>query len=339
MSTVRPAPAVDETCRQVLRTTVSADRVRVRLSNVMSTTPLMLSAVTVGIRTAGAAVRDVRPLTVGGRNGATVPAATSVTTDPVDLRVRDGDDVAVSFAIRGTATLSAHLVGAATGWCTGPRTGDHTRDLDAKAFGTVSRLGLVLESVDVPGGRGVLAVGDSLTDPPLPPDTYERWTDLVAAGTGRPVANVGIGGNRVVLPGGYGSTLVERFDRDVLQRPGATTLVLFAGTNDVSVGISRDELTARLQALCVKAKQRGLRIVLVTLAPAHKRAATLETTRQQVNAWIRTTPDADAVVDADALLRDPANPRRLRSSYDLGDGLHLSAEGHRAVGTAVLASI
>jgi lysophospholipase L1-like esterase len=196
-----------------------------------------------------------------------------------------------------------------------------------------------VEALEVPGAHGVLAVGDSLTDPPLPPDTFARWTDVVAAGTGRPVANLGIGGNRVLLAGGYGPVLVDRFSRDVLDRTGATTLVLFAGTNDVSAGIAAAELISRLQDLCRQARERRLRVVLVTLAPAHKRSGAREATRRQVNDWIRSAPQAHAVVDADVLLRDPASPRRLRPAYDLGDGLHLSAEGHRVLGAAILAML
>jgi lysophospholipase L1-like esterase len=156
---------------------------------------------------------------------------------------------------------------------------------------------------------------------------------------GRAVANVGIGGNRVVLPGGYGPTLDQRFHRDVLGRPGASTLVLFAGTNDVSVGISAAALTARLTKLCTAATAAGLRVVLVTLAPAERRPADREATRQAVNRWIRSTHVAAQHVDADALLRDPARPTRLLPSYDFGDGLHLSARGHQRLGQALAAAL
>jgi lysophospholipase L1-like esterase len=245
----------------------------------------------------------------------------------------------VSFSVVGTARLSEHLVGAATGWCTRQGAGDHTTDTVATAFTIPSREGLVVESVEVetatPQRDGILAVGDSLTDPPLPPDTYERWTDVVAA-DGEPIANVAIGGNRVLLPGGYGRTLMERFDDDLLDRPGAGTLILFAGTNDVSAGLRAAELTNRLGELTQRAKAHGLRVVLVTLAPAWKRSPAKEQVRQDVNAWIRATPYADLRVDADKLLRDPSRPTHLLPAYDFGDGLHLSASGHRVLGQAIL---
>ena len=345
MSTVRGAPARDETCRQVLRTSSSTGvRIRLRLSDVMSPTPLRLSAITVGVRRTGAGLAGPPlPVTLHGARTAVIAAGHQLTTDPVALQVQPGTDVAVSFAVSGTAKLSEHLLGAATGWCTGPGTGDHTSDVDGAAFRDASREGLVLESVEVETASArtdaVLAVGDSLTDPPLPPDTYQRWTDVVAARTGRPVANAAIGGNRVMLPGGYGRTLTERFADDVLNRPGAGTLVLFEGTNDVSTGITAAALTARLGELCRQARARHLRVVLVTFAPAWKRPPAAEQVRQQVNDWIRTTHAADVRVDADKLLRDPTRPTHLRPAYDFGDGLHLSAAGQRVLGEAVAAAL
>lgn len=343
MSKVRPVAARDETCRQVLRSTAAGSHIRVRLSNTLSSTPLVLTAVTVARRTVGAAVDGGQPLRVGGKPIVRIPAGGRVLSDPIALDVTPGTDVAVSFAVRGTAQLSEHLVSAATGWCTGPGTGNHTRDPAGGAFRVASREGLVVEALDVEGSattrNAILAVGDSLTDPPLPPDRYQRWTDVLAARVARPVVNVGIGGNRVLLPGGYGPTLATRFATDVLDRSGASTLVLFAGTNDVSVGVTAAELIGSLTSFCTQAHQAGLKVVLVTLAPAARRLPPREAVRNEVNRWIRTTRAADARLDADALLRDPMAPGQLLPSYDLGDGLHLSALGHRALGEAMAAAV
>jgi lysophospholipase L1-like esterase len=344
MSTVRVATAQNETCRQLIRATVGGSVIRLRLSNAMSPTPLSLAGITVGIRSVGSAlVAPPKLVTVGGSPTPVIAAGKAVTTDPIELVVAPNDDVAVTFAITGSAKLTEHLLGAATGWCSGPGTGDHTTDPTRDPFAQGSREGLVVEALEVhtttPRTDGILAVGDSLTDPPLRPDTYQRWTDVVAAGAKRAVGNLAIGGNRVLLPGGYGPTLTQRFTSDVLSRPGAGTLVIFAGTNDVSTGISTAELTTHLHDLIRQAKAHHLRVVLVTLPPAWKRSPAKERVRQEVNAWIRTTPYADLRVDADRLLRDPARPTHLRAAYDFGDGLHLSVAGHRVLGQAILATL
>jgi lysophospholipase L1-like esterase len=57
--------------------------------------------------------------------------------------------------------------------------------------------------------------------------------------------------------------------------------------------------------------------------------------RQDVNRWIRESGRFDAVLDFDAVVRDPSSPERLNAAYDSGDGLHPSAAGYRAMANAI----
>lgn len=330
----------DATCRQVVRVTAPGARVRLRLSNVLGATPLRLAAVTAGVRQSGAAARSgsLRPVTVGGQAAFAVPAGRELETDPVLLPVQAGTDVLVSFAVAGSSRLTAHRFGPQTGWCAAPGTGDRTAAEGAAGFDRASRQGLVVEQVEVdgPAPLGVVATGDSLTDAPLAPQAGPRWTQVLADRMpGTPVVNAAIAGNRVVLGNGFGDPLVQRFDHDVLRRRGAGTVVLLAGTNDISMGISPGRLQRELQGLVARARAKGLRVVLVTIPPAQRRSASAAATRRAVNRWILRSGTADAVVDADALLRDPSGAERLRPVFDSGDGLHLSAAGQRALGEAV----
>lgn len=343
MDFVRPAPAVDETCRQVLRLSAGGDAVRLRLSNVLSPTPLSIAAVTAGLRSRGAAAvaGSLRTVTVDGEASFVVPPGEQVTTDPVELPTGPGDDLLVSFAVDGTASLTAHRIGGATGWCSGPGTGDRTREQGAQAFPRVGeRVGLVVEDVAVAAPphspRSVVTIGDSLTDAPLPPDVHPRWPEVLATRLpGVPVANAAVAGNRVLLDGGFGQPLVERFSRDVLSRSGVGTVVLLAGTNDLAAGLGVPALTAELAGLVRAAGAEGHRVVLGTIPPSSDRTPEQRAARRAVNDWIRASSPADLVVDADALLRSPVDPEVLRPAFDHGDGLHLSAAGQRALGEAV----
>ena len=58
-----------------------------------------------------------------------------------------------------------------------------------------------------------------------------------------------------------------------------------------------------------------------------------EADRIAVNAWIRG--HFDAVLDFDAVVRDPARPDHLLPAYDTGDHLHLSPAGYRALAAAI----
>src|SRR3954451_24349476 len=99
MSKARWVPARDETCRQVLRVSSPGTRIRLRLSNASSNTSLKLAAVTAGIRRDGAAIVAPTPVQLHGRRSITIAPHRQVTTDAVPLVVREGDDVATSFAV------------------------------------------------------------------------------------------------------------------------------------------------------------------------------------------------------------------------------------------------
>jgi lysophospholipase L1-like esterase len=58
-----------------------------------------------------------------------------------------------------------------------------------------------------------------------------------------------------------------------------------------------------------------------------------------VNAWVRAGGNCSgacaAVMDFDTVLRDPADPSRMRPELDSGDGIHPNGEGYRLLAQAV----
>ena len=60
-----------------------------------------------------------------------------------------------------------------------------------------------------------------------------------------------------------------------------------------------------------------------------------EVKRQAVNAWIRTSGAFDAVIDFDAVVRDPADPVRLLPAYNSGDGVHPNDAGYEAMANSI----
>ena len=63
--------------------------------------------------------------------------------------------------------------------------------------------------------------------------------------------------------------------------------------------------------------------------------ADTEDKRRAVNSWIRDHSPADAVIDFDAAVRDPADPSRINPAFDGSDHLHFNLAGYRAMATAV----
>jgi len=60
-----------------------------------------------------------------------------------------------------------------------------------------------------------------------------------------------------------------------------------------------------------------------------------EEKRDQLNSWIRTSGEYDAVVDMDRVMASPSDEDQLRPAYDSGDHLHPNDAGYRAMAYAI----
>ena len=58
-------------------------------------------------------------------------------------------------------------------------------------------------------------------------------------------------------------------------------------------------------------------------------------TRQAVNVWIRTGGGFDGVIDFDAVMKDPANPKRLKANLQSGDWLHPNDDGYKVMADSI----
>ena len=161
------------------------------------------------------------------------------------------------------------------------------------------------------------------------------------------IINEGIGGNTITranlspppdsIPG------IERLNRDVLSHTGVTHVVLFMGTNDIRREASATAVIAGMQDIIQRVKARGLKIIGVTIIPRHNVSPSGTNTgwnptktaiRNQVNDWIRHSGAFDAVLDFDAVVRDPATPDLLYPAFNCGDGIHPSPTGYYQMGKA-----
>ncbi|WP_241557233.1 GDSL-type esterase/lipase family protein [Croceibacterium ferulae] len=352
------------TVRQPVRLSIGGPRLRVRLSNLFGTQPLLVDGAAVGlVLTPGqAAVRDSRPLTFAGARWVRIPPGAEMYSDPVDLPTQASADLAVTLHLPAApAVRTGHPGSRATAFTLA---GDH---VDDTAFADATALlgWHLLADVEVDAtaevapARTIVAIGDSITDGyGVQPDTYQRWTDHLLtrlrghAGTEHVgVINAGIGGNRVLLDG-IGPNLLARFDRDVIARSGVTDVILLEGVNDLGT-LTRDapatpeeharivaEITGAYRQMAERAHAHGIRLIGGTITPFvgndyYHPGPESEADRQAINAFIRTSGTFDAVIDFDAALRDPADPARMAAVHDSGDHLHPSPAGYAAMAAAV----
>ena len=362
------------TVRNVVHTTIGGPRVRLRLTNRFGSTPVRFGHVTVAISAHTGGRRDgsnqpsdgtaeagtLRDVTFGGRGDITVPVGADVLSDPVYLAVAADTDLLVTVWTPVKPPAATYHAEAKQTSFVSPSPADRAADQAATAFTEDSSAWFYTTGVEVAGGPGtIVALGDSITNGAFStPGRNRRWTDHLAARLATSpvpdygVANAGLGGNRILLDGQYprtastsisGRSAVNRYAQDVLEQPGARTVVIFEGINDIiqkPQPATAEQIIAGLSQLAVRSRAQGLRVVGGTIAPWKgypPYTAARDRVRLQVNEWIRAGGGGtfDAVADFDQALRDPVDPLRLRPEYDGGDHLHPNDAGTLAIANAV----
>jgi lysophospholipase L1-like esterase len=337
----------DTTLRQTVRVSLGGERIRLRFANTFGGAPLPLSEVTVARPAGGAAgVNEIepgsaRPVSFRGRPSIVVPVGGQATSDPLDFGLVAGSNLTI------TTRLDEGLAADAVTSHPGSRTTSYL--MRGELTAAVDHWYLI-SGVEVRAPRAARALatlGDSLTDGRgSTTNGNDRWPDLLPPRDGVAVVNLGIGGNRVVADG-LGPSALSRLDRDIFAQPGVRWLIMFEGINDIGTAEPSEpaqkqvaaDLIAAYEEIVARTAREGIRVYGATLTPfggndgydeGHR-----EDARQAVNEWIRTSGRFAAVLDFDAAVRDPADPRRLRPGYDEGDHLHLNPAGYRAIAGCV----
>lgn len=351
-----PARLENQTVRQTLRLSTGGRRLRLVFSNRYGDEAVQIGAVRLSVDD-GTPRGKPQVLSFAGQSGARLLPGAQLTSDPIEGPIPALARLTVStYFPQSTPIKNFHWGQQQTlELAVGDRTGSAGFKADSRVGG---RFFLSAAMVEVPRGtRSVATLGDSITDGNgSTPNQDRRWPDYLArrlVGQGVAVANAGISGARL-LRNGMGLNALARIEQDVLAQPGVTDLVVLLGINDIGwpgspfapgePPVTLDELTSGFSQLAASARARGLRIIAGTLPPfegalegtpfAGHYSDEKETLRQALNQWIRRAPDFDAVVDFDAVLRDPEHPRRLRPLYDSGDHLHPGDRGYEAMAEA-----
>lgn len=348
--------------RNVVHASVGGTSARITLSNHYGHTPLTVThasiALAAGPDTAAALADTMRRLTFAGSARVVIPAGGQVMSDIARITVPYGADVLVTtYSPVPSGPVTLHPMARQTSYLA---VGDRVADVTAVAYTTETPYWRYLTALDVLSHEAdgtVVAIGDSITDGfGSEINANRRWTDVLAerlheaAEDGRDtprygVVNAGISGNRI-LTGRAGRpadnpSALSRFTRDVLDRTNVKVVVVVLGVNDVLHSpelADRDGILDGLRELTDRAHARGLKVVGATITPFGgygRHTPAREAMRQEINEEIRSGRLFDAVVDFDKALRDPYDPRRLRSDYDSGDHLHPSDKGYARMGRAL----
>lgn len=351
--------AKDQSFRMIVHPTIGGDQVRVRLSNLMGDRPVTFEPVRIArsLLVTGPTLvpgSDV-PVLFNGQAGVTVAPGAEAISDPTAFSYQVGDDLAISFHVVGeSGPITWHALAFGPNYISLPGVGDTTADPTGLSFIQPSLGWFFISGLDVfaPDSAGtIVAIGDSITD-----GAYSvlntRWTDDFArrlrdAGVAMGVLNEGINSNTVTEEGidpasAYeGPAAVDRFARDVLQRPGVRSIVIFEGTNDLSAGVSADLVFAGIRTMVKRAKAAGLCVVVGTITPRNNTPIAPwdpvdnERQRQALNAAIRAQTDIDSIADFDSAMASPLDPVRPNPLLYFVDQLHPNPLGMQVLANAV----
>jgi lysophospholipase L1-like esterase len=260
-------------------------------------------------------------------------------SDPADLEVPALSDLAISIYFpSNTAATTSHFLALQTSYVS-PATGDATA-LVKFSIANTTKSWPFLSAVDVLAARLQNAAG--------------RKVEMG-------VLNEGIIGNRLLRGSPrlsrkqYGAALGQaglmRFERAVLDQSGVRYVIVRLGVNDIGFPGSLASATERVSTqsmisgyrqLIAQGRRRGIRVIGTTITPfegaepeAGYYTAEKEAVRQEINDWICSGAEFDAVIDFDMILRDPSRPTRLLPSYDSGDHLHPNDAGYSSMSNAI----
>jgi lysophospholipase L1-like esterase len=353
----------DATVRQIFHLSAGGSALRVHVSNAFGTAALHFTSIHVArpISPTSSVIdrSSDQSLSFAGKPDVVVPPGAEFVSDPVDVVVPPLSDLAVTFHLdTPPAGESSHPGSRATTYyvhgnfvgepnLTDPKHVDHWFQISAIDVRTSL------------AAATIVALGDSITDGHgATTNGNDRWTDVLAAQLQTSsitkniaVSNQGIGGNHL-LTDGLGPNALARFDRDVLAPAGVRWLIVFEGINDIGglaingeVPLAEhaalvERVISAYQQIIERAHSHGLRVFGATITPFmgsnyyHPEPAS-ERDRQAVNQWIRGAGHFDAVIDFDAVVRDPEHSDQLLPAFDCGDHLHPSPAGYKVMGASI----
>ncbi len=343
----------NQTLRLNMFVKLGGTALRVKLTNRFSTQPLVIGGAHVALRRSASgpdiAAETDHVLTFDGAGTLKLEAGDEAWSDPVDLVVKQYEDVTVSLFLPESTTPEAfHPTGLKTQYVAA---GDHCGDATLPSAGVDSRNTMYFFVSDVQvlapaKSRVIVTLGDSITDGATAavnanaawPDVLSKRLPALQDGTPVSVINMGIGSNRLVSADAAGPTGLKRLEEDVLSRPNVSHLIVLEGINDISYEQTpAKELIAAYEQIIDKAHAKGIKVIGVTLLPiqnSRKDTPANEATRQAVNKWIREANRFDAVLEFEKVVQDPQNPLRIRQDLTT-DYVHPNTEGYRLMGESI----
>ena len=339
--------------RQVVKVSIGGDVIRLKLSNIYSMQPVEIRSIYIAHAKDSSDIdaKTAQYFKFGNSYKTVIPAGKQIVSDALKFNLRNLERVAITINYTSAPEIpTVHMGSRTTSYIMKGVTNAHSNF--AKAFRenhwyNISGIDVYTMNNNM---SAIAIIGNSITDGKCSTDNAQnRWPDVMSEMlqlkhkiTNQGVLNLGIGNNRVTVPGGFGALAKERFDRDILMQSGVKKVVIFEGVNDIGAARSgSSETVARqiiesIQGMMKKAKARKMKVYLGTITPfkgAGYYSHFHEAARLYVNDWIRSqAKNVDGILDFAKLLQDPNDDRRMKREYASNDWLHPNPTGYKAMG-------
>ena len=339
--------------RQVVKVSIGGDVIRLKLSNIYSMQPVEIRSIYIAHAKDSSDIdaKTAQYFKFGNSYKTVIPAGKQIVSDALKFNLRNLERVAITINYTSAPEVpTVHMGSRTTSYIMKGVTNAHSNF--EKAFRenhwyNISGIDVYTMSNNM---SAIAIIGNSITDGKCSTDNAQnRWPDVMSEMlqlkhkiTNQGVLNLGIGNNRITVPGGFGALAKERFDRDILMQNGVKKVIIFEGINDIGAARSgNSETVARqiiesIQGMVKKAKARKMKVYLGTITPfkgAGYYTHFHEAARLYVNDWIRSQArNVDGILDFAKLLQDPNDDRRMKREYASNDWLHPNPTGYKAMG-------
>ena len=348
-----PVPLADNSIRQIVQTSISGERLRVKLSNEFGKEPIEIKAaeIAIALTSGNSPLIDEQTntsLTFNGSTSVTIEPGALVVSDPVDLKMTIRQNMAITLHL---GQCPANIITSHPG----SRTDSYIAQGNTSNFNnaTATAHWYIINAIEVEAkgnARAVVILGNSITDGRgSTTNVQNRWTDIFSrrllankATENVAVLNMGLGGN-CILQGGLGPTGQSRYPRDLFQQEGVKYIILFEGVNDLGgfgdAVAKADRIIEVYKKIIEEAHQKGIKVYGGTVMPFKGNnyySENHEEGRCKLNDWIRTCGLFDGIVDHAASMASPDDPARMNPAFLFeNDWLHPNADGHRHMGESV----
>ena len=339
--------------RQVVKVSIGGDVIRLKLSNIYSMQPVEIRSIYIAHAKDSFSIdaKSAQYFKFGNSYKTVIPAGKQIVSDALKFNLRNLERVAITINYTSAPEVpTVHMGSRTTSYIMKGVTNAHSSFKEAfqeNHWYNISGIDVYTMSNNM---SAIAIMGNSITDGKCSTDNAQnRWPDVMSEMlqlkhkiTNQGVLNLGIGNNRVTVPGGFGALAKERFDRDILMQSGVKKVIIFEGINDIGAAKSgNSETVARqiiesIQGMVRKAKAQKKKVYLGTITPfrgAGYYSHFHEAARLYVNDWIRSqAKKVDGILDFAKLLQDPNDDRRMKREYASNDWLHPNPAGYKAMG-------